>query len=320
MLTRQLANRHHPMRYKKLSFLLVVSLVFFLSVSLVLICAWFYYYFHDNKKAEIRIPLNDTISHQKKFDSLQNLYTASIGTLDTLSAYGNDSVRADINNKLAEFYRLRNEVNSLLQERSNPDKLETARLKITSLQQKIDELKARTMKVEYENKRLSSMLQQLSNELKTGEDATRRTPSGTFSKLPQDKPAVPPLLNISDVKISALSGSTEKVEETGSAEETERLSGTFTVRSNVHLSTNTELMIVVIQPDGRILQSTSWESGSFETREGKKIYSSKVLFDYKGEQKQLSFSISADEFQKGEYKVFIYQNGVVIGKGSKTLN
>jgi len=309
------------MRYKKLSFLLVVSLVFFLSVSLVLICAWFYYYFHDNKSAEIKIPVKDSISHQKKVDSLQNLYTASIGTVDTLSAFGNDSIRADINNKLAEFYKLRNEVNALLQNKGNPDDLESARIKIASLQQKIDELKARTLKVEYENKRLSALLQQLSSDLKVRQTSARKTVPVTAMKPAPAKTVAPPLFTISDVKLDAWSGDEGNEKETNSADQAIKISGSFSARSSVLQSSGNELFVVIIQPDGRVLQSTSWESGSFETHDGKKIYSTKVVFDYnKPELKQLSFSISADEFQKGEYRVMIYHNGIIVGRGAKVLN
>lgn len=310
------------MRYKKLSFLLVVSLVFFLSVSLILICAWFYYYFHDNKTAEIKLPVNDTTLHQKKYDSLQNLYTASIGTMDTLSAFGNDSVRADINNKLAEFYRLRNEVNALLQNKNNPDDLEAARMKIASLQQKIDELKARTLKVEYENKRLSAILQQLSSDLKVRQASpSRKTVPVSTVKPPVAKNVAPPLFVINDVKLTAWSVGEENERETTSSEKTTRFSGSFSAKSNVLQSAGNELFIVIIQPDGRVLQSTSWESGTFETREGKKIYSSKVVFDYnKAELIQLSFSVTADEFQKGSYKILIYQDGTIVGKGVKNLD
>ena len=79
-------------------------------------------------------------------------------------------------------------------------------------------------------------------------------------------------------------------------------------------------MIVIIQPDGRVFQGSGWESGSFETPEGKKVYSAKIVFDAGGsDSRRLTFSVRGDEFLPGDYNVLIYYNGVVAGRGSRTL-
>jgi hypothetical protein len=80
-------------------------------------------------------------------------------------------------------------------------------------------------------------------------------------------------------------------------------------------------VVVVLQPDGQVLQKSAWESGTFETRDGKKIYSCKLRCDaLQGEAKQLNFSLSADSYQKGNYTMHIYHNGVLIGRASKILS
>ena len=85
-------------------------------------------------------------------------------------------------------------------------------------------------------------------------------------------------------------------------------------------TSNAEIMVVLVQPDGKVVKSSAWESGSFETPEGRRIYSCKVRFEYsKGEAKRLSFSVNADKCVKGNYTVQLYQNGVMIAKSSKTL-
>ena len=76
-----------------------------------------------------------------------------------------------------------------------------------------------------------------------------------------------------------------------------------------------------LQPDGRVLKNSEWDSGSFNTPDGKKIYSYKLSFNYaKGEQKQLLFSLKADKYQKGNYTMQVYYNGIMIGRVSKTLS
>ena len=104
------------------------------------------------------------------------------------------------------------------------------------------------------------------------------------------------------------------------SEQTEKFLGSFIVKSNFNQSNSAEIIVVVLQPDGHVMQSSTWESGTFDTREGRKIYSSKLHFEYtNGEAKRLSFSLSADKYQKGEYVMQVYYNGMMIGKTFKTL-
>ena len=79
-------------------------------------------------------------------------------------------------------------------------------------------------------------------------------------------------------------------------------------------------MVVVLQPDGKVIRNSAWESGVFETRDGKKIYSRKLLFDATGNEKQLNFSLNPDRFLKGEYTMQIWYNGSMIGKMSRILS
>jgi hypothetical protein len=80
-------------------------------------------------------------------------------------------------------------------------------------------------------------------------------------------------------------------------------------------------MVVVLRPDNKVLQTSAWESGRFETKEGTKIYSCKIKFEYtKGENKKLSFSLNSDKSQKGTYTLQVYYNGSMIGRMTKTLN
>jgi hypothetical protein len=68
------------------------------------------------------------------------------------------------------------------------------------------------------------------------------------------------------------------------------------------------------------MQGSSWESGAFSTNEGRKVYSAKLHYENSsGTSKRLAFTIGSDQFQKGEYTILIYYNGIIIGKGFKTL-
>ena len=66
---------------------------------------------------------------------------------------------------------------------------------------------------------------------------------------------------------------------------------------------------------------SGWESGAFNTSDGRKIYSNKFAFTYsRGEDKKLQFTINAGSLEKGTYTMEVYYNGVIIGRTVKTLS
>ena len=109
--------------------------------------------------------------------------------------------------------------------------------------------------------------------------------------------------------------------ETYEAYQTDKLVGFITLKSTALQNSSGELIIVVLQPDGNVLQKSTWETGTFQSNEGKKIYSCKLRFDHKaGENNQLSFSLNAASFAKGNYTLQVYSGGVLIGKIIKKLS
>ncbi len=103
--------------------------------------------------------------------------------------------------------------------------------------------------------------------------------------------------------------------------ETTRLSGSMNVINNVETNELVEMFVVILQPDGKPLKQSAWNTGSFETKEGTRIYSCKLRFDCaKGENKSLSFSVPSTEFQKGKYSILVYHKGIMVAKGTKQLS
>ncbi|MER3464810.1 MAG: hypothetical protein C4329_10780, partial [Chitinophagaceae bacterium] len=214
-----------------------------------------------------------------------------------------------INSKLNEIYALKKQIPSVINQ-ANDTSVATTKQKIFELLKKIDDLKSRTTKVESENKFLKTMLEQLTKELKAKEQNIRLVSQSSRSS----NATVGPESNkvfIADIRVNAVN---ENGQETNRAEEAARLAGSFIVRSNV---TNASFYVVVTQPNGKVLQSSSWDGGAFETAEGRKLYTSKVLLD--SETKRPAFSITSDNLQKGNYIVQVYYNGTMIGRSSKTL-
>ena len=124
------------------------------------------------------------------------------------------------------------------------------------------------------------------------------------------------LANATDMRLAALN---ESDAETSSAEETEKLVGSFLVKNGGSQGTG-EVMLVLIQPDGKVLKD-AWESGSFDADGGRKTYSRKIKFDYsKGEARRLNFAVPLDNCQKGTYTLQVYSKGKIIGKTVKVIS
>ncbi len=325
------------MRDSKSSFLLLVSLILFL-MSFIILCTWGYNTYYKSKEGKRRpvVAMNDSVIIANATraianatrDSLQRIYAATIKDLDSkLDSTWNyaDSLKGPLDVKLNEFFKLRNEISAILKDKNSSANLGVARQKINELQKRVDELSGVNKDVAQENKRLYAMLKQLSANIKEPEQQNARTVvydnKPEASRISANLNALS-LFVVSDLRLSALMETDNNKEiETYLAIQTDKLVGSFVLKNDNNPNNNAEVIIVLIQPDGKVLQKSSWESGTFNSAEGKKIYSCKMRFDCsKGEVKRLNFSLASDKYLKGNYIMQIYQNGLLIGKLSKTLS
>jgi hypothetical protein len=312
-------NRFYP--------LLTLS-VLFLVVSFVLLCILGYNFYTQQKSgktaAATTAPQKILATAQEKTrDTLQQMYAATVSSLPADSTVDSAFTKTDstqtsaFDNSLGDVYKLKTEISSLLKDStSSTADLELARYKIKELQLKVDELKTRNIDVEKENKRLRALLEQMAL------NNTSNTSVGTVSsnERPQQAPgninSTSPVFSASDLELSAANSDDTEV---ANAEETEKFVGSLVVRNSLVQGMG-EVMLVLIQPDGKVLRN-AWESGSFDTDAGKKIYSRKIKFDYnKGEARRINFSVPADNIQKGTYTLQVYNNGKVIAKAAKTVS
>lgn len=308
------------MRDKKLFTLLIVSLLS-LFISTTLLFTWGYDYF-INKDRRAEKVLRTGTQPRGKFvtDTPQQISSSNHKGDSQLLFPGNnpDSTNANMDVKLREFYALKNEIAILLQNYNTGNDLELARQKIAELQERTEELKNRNILVEDENKRLVATLQQLSRGLSNSEQPSGTNAPGNITR--SENVRATTAFKASDLRLFAVMSDDEKEVETSAAGKAGKLVGSFVVRNSDPQGNVAEIHIVIVQPDGRILKSSPWESGTFETPGGKKIYSYKLRFDYtRGELKQLSISAGSENFQPGEYVMQVYYNGVMIGSVAKRL-
>ena len=313
------------MRDTRSLLLLLVSLLLVL-VSFGLLWTWGYRFYIKNEQpqTEIRPPTLDSVAIANQVrDSLQQVYSITLKDLDlqldsTLS--NTDSLKNVLDIKLTEFYRLRNEITAILNSRNNNSDFKSAKQKIGELQNKVQDFKEKNSVVESENKKLNDILTELGNaDNKTEMNISK--PATQNKNITDKSNPVYSVFTASDIKFSALDLTGENEQETIKADKTDKLTGSFTVLNFNSQLTNTEVMVVVLQPNGRVLKTSAWDAGSFSTPDGKKIYSYKFNFNYtKGEAKRLLFSLKAANLEKGNYTMEVYYNGLMIGRTVKTLS
>lgn len=306
------------MRDRKISLLLLASFVLLLASFLVL-CTWGYNFYTKVEKANAKnIPaIAPAISNDvKQRDSLINLYTQTIQRFDEKlsGTWTNaDSLEKDLQFKLDEYYRVKNELGGILKNPVTTYNNELAKNKIEELQQKIRLLQNTNIVVTEENNRLYALLDQLKNERRSANNASSSFSSGSYvSNTGSKNTELNSSLTVFDLDLNYIGETNEDDEFSG-------ITGSFVVKSSTNNSG--ELMMVVIQPNGKVLQKSAWESGIFNSRDGKKIYSCKLyLENAKGESKRLSFSIKNDNISKGNYTFQIYHNGQSLGKITKNIS
>ena len=311
------------MRDTKSLLLLLVSLLLVL-VSFVLIWTWGYSFYAKSGivQTNVKQPAPDSAAIANRVrDSLQKVYDATLKDLDiqlNTTLTNSDSLQNELNVKLAEFYRLRTEITTILKNKTANNNYTVAKQKIGELQTKVDDLKEKNQVVDSENKKLNEVLSEIS---KAEKNTDKNAKSGIVVRTANPEKPNPfnSAFTTSDLRLAAISNADD--DETTLAENADKLSGAFTVMNFNSQLTNAEMMVVVIKPDGKVLKNSGWDSGTFNTPEGKKIYSYKFSFSYsRGEAKRLAFSLKGGTLTKGNYTMEVYHNGLMIGKVVKSLS
>ena len=310
------------MRDNKISLLLLASFLLLLASFLVL-CTWGYNFYTKVEKVSLKLSPTPAIENESPAtrDSLINIYTQTVKQFDEQlsTTWSNaDSLEADLKFKLDEYYRVKNELSGLLKNPAENFNSTAVKNKITELQQKIRLLQSTNLSVNTENKRLYALLEQIKNKESQPESQPIRISQQQVQayKVNETKQNDPQNVSftVSDLDLSGI------YEDPENQEELYGIMGSFVIKSTSAYENN-ELMMVVVQPNGRVLQKSQWESGIFYSGEGKKIYSCKLYIDNaKGEAKRLSFSLNNQKYQKGSYTFQIYYNGQSLGRIVKNIS
>lgn len=209
-------------------------------------------------------------------------------TRDSLQIIYTDSVKDELSKKLEEYYQLRNEIDRLLKDKNSDANFQLAKQKIAVL------------KVMANSKPLDVVI-----------------PKNDIIEIPE-RPGQ--ALSISDISLAAIAIENEREQETSQSQKAEKFVGSFMIKANTDQKDVSEVMVIVLQPDGQVVKNSAWESGTFQTNEGKRVYSYKLRFDNNREPKKLLFSLTPERYLKGSYTMQVYFNGMLLGKTTRTLS
>jgi hypothetical protein len=283
-------------------------------LSAGLIATWVFFIAEKSKPktaATEKIIISNEAEIKKVQDSLQNVYEGTVNRLGAeLDSAKNTAgqLQGELNARLNEILQLKYDIADLLR-KTYPRKedLVLAGQKTTRLQQLVSGLQSKNNNTVADNREKSqpeTVVPDISKEIIQPAEKTETVPNFTATNL----------------KFIPVATVDEKEVETTTSAEINKLLVSFTVQNNTADFPNAEVFAVVTQPDGKVVQE-AWESASMETRNGRKKYTRKVRFGYqRGETKQLQFSISPDDYERGSYTLQVYHNGYLIGQTVKTLN
>lgn len=303
------------LKESRISFLLLFSLCLLL-LAFIILFAWGFMYYRNAAevvKNQPTIIIKDSSSIAAGIrDSLQKIYASTWQQINQqldAATTDADSIQGNMDIKYQEFSQIRSEIARILEANKTPSQMDAARLKLAELQMRLDDWRRKYNDVAAENQRLSALLKQLAS---TPSNERRQT----ITNAPV--PVIPVSANSFNLPAIQVQALQLKAEEEA---DRVRLRGSLKVINNDNASSSVEMFVVILQPDGKLLKQSGWDSGSFQTSEGAKIYSCKLRFDCaKGENKSLNFSVPSANLQKGMYSIEVYHKGVMLARGNKSLS
>jgi peptidoglycan hydrolase CwlO-like protein len=290
-------------------------------LAAALLGTWGYWLYKNNQSAqEITSHQTKETAYMSARDSVQMLYNDALSRLDSITGT-NNNLQGQLSDRTSEIAKLKSQINGILKKR-NATQAELAKAKdlITELNSKIENLEADNARLTGENQQLTSANTQLTTEKSTLEQNLQTT---TAEK---DELAstvdVASTFSASNFKITPIKEKKNGREKTTTtAKRVDKLVVDFDVENRIAKTGPADLYVIVTAPDGKVISDPALNSGTFTTRtEGDKSFTNKVSVDYEqGTRKAVSIPIRQNDFQTGDYKIEVYNNGFKIGEGVRTL-
>ena len=249
---------------------------------------------------------------------LQNSFDASLARLDSMSTV-NTGLESKLAERNEEITKVKAEIRSILNKKNaTAAELGRAKTLIASLNEKITSLEQDVARLTMENQSLNNDKVVLTQEKEklTQDLATTTTVKQELEK----KVDVASTLNASNIVITPInvkSNGKEKVSTT--AKRVDKFVVSFDVMNRIAQTGKTDIYVLVIGPDGQAI-NTGRETFNIR-EEGDKPFTAKVPVDLEtAKVKNVEFAfVPGSSFKQGNYTVMIYQNGFLIGQGTREL-
>ena len=290
-------------------------------LAAALLGTWGYWLYKNNQSAtEITSHQTKETAYMSARDSVQLLYNDALSRLDSITGT-NNNLQGQLVDRNSEISKMKSEINSILRKK-NATAAELARAKqlINELNSKIESLEADNARLTGDDQQLTSANTQLTTE-KTTLEQNLQTTTAEKDELASTVD-VASTFSASNFKITPINEKRNgKEKTTTTAKRVDKLVLTFDVENRVAKSGPADMYVIVTAPDGHVISDASMNSGSFTTRtEGDRQFTSMANVDYQqGTRKAVTIPIRQSDFQTGDYKIEVYQNGFKIGEGVKAL-
>jgi hypothetical protein len=293
------------------------AIIFVLAAGLIVTSG--YLVLSEKKSAEtIQIKEVKIASLVGEKSELQGNFDASLARLDSMSD-ANGMLQKELSSKNDEISKVKTEIRTILNKKNASQKeLARARNLISELNGKITTLEGEVVRLAKANEELTV---EKNNLLTDKENLTQNlTATVKVKEELEQKVDVASTLNASNINITPvnLKKSGKEIVST-KAKKVDKLLVSFSVDNRIIQNGSTDVYVLVLGPDGKPL--TNGETGTFATRaEGEKQFTAKLPIELETAKKQnVEFSFAPGNFQQGNYKIQIYQNGFLIGEGVRPL-
>ncbi len=290
---------------------------------IILLGTWGYIIWDKNKNRQEKQELTSQIveSDSSKNELQRELDDAGL-RLDNLKT---TNTRADslLRTKDKDIESLKSRVQTILNNKNaTQSELAEARRLISQLKGNIE-----TYTAEIESlKTANNQLTQEKRLVTIDRDVQKKNydSASTVIKQKEDVIDVGSTLHASDFNIIGIKEKKSgKEKETTTAKRVDKLRISFNIDENRITQTGPkDLYVSITSPDGRPVIVDALGSGKFVTREGiEKSYTKKVQINYvQGQKEPVSVEWSQNsDFQTGNYKIEIYNNGFKIGEGVRSF-
>jgi septal ring factor EnvC (AmiA/AmiB activator) len=281
------------------------------------------YTISDKNKSGEQITQQQTqiakVSEEKT--DIQKNFDASLARLDSFSTLNND-LQGKLTAKNSEIAKVKTEIRSILNKKNaTAAELSRAKKLIDDLNGKITSMEADIARLTDENKTLSADKVALTaDKEKLTQDLTTTT---TVKQELEKKVDIASTLNASNIVVTPINiKKNGKEDVSNKAKKVDKLLISFDVDNRLaQPGTSTDVYVLVMGPDGKLISPADTNTATFTTREeGDKPYTAKVPVNLESKKKNVEFGfVPGTTFQTGSYKVQIYQNGFLIGEGTTQL-